>query len=1059
MNPRRLAALLVALLWSACATPPAAAPTANAGANAKADVGELVTLDGSASTDPAGLALDYEWSFVSFPAGSAARLDNANTMRASFVPTVAGAHVLRLVARNKDKASEPSEVTITVGAPALVAKLGDAAALTGERATLEATTTAVGATLTWAWTVKDPTGAAVTDLLNATTATPSFIPTKLGAYALSVTVSDGTQTSAAVTASLLVTAAPVRPVAAFTVDTYSVRPGRPVSLDASMSFTVNRQADGQLRALTYAWSLSSTPAGATATLAPDPRPTPLATFTPDVAGLYLLKLVVSDGVADSLPLYFRMMCDPAAMGRAPVIGFKPQPAKHVVFSEVVIDASDSVAPDGDPLTFNFGLQQQPVGSVLGLTVNPTQPAIARFTPTVPGTYQVLLNLYGSSNQAHQTLTIVVEGPTTLEVVTAPTASAPAGTSAGTITLRAVSSTGTLIPNALIHWAAGDNTLSNVVGLTDAQAHVSAAVRLTRFPGATSVSAWVEGHKAASQVTLPVTATAGAPASINVAVVTAPTATTPGLVRVSTVDQLGAWATAPASASATFSLVMTSPSAGAHFASTVKNGAAGKGTLTSGGGTGTIAGTLVNGEFEIEFTDSAVEDVTLQVKLGPSASPLPFSSWTTTVDGAEAGMGAWTQPNGSIWTVVDQGAYAGLHAFQMQSPVSLATAYWTNSLTRDLSGAAAAFVKVQFRHRALAAAGTYPSGNPCQALPALYVVMQNQNNTGRAVGAVRGGYDIDSTCAQVPSFLGDGTTWRLAQFDATDAVAQGLGRLTFMADDANGYYPYNVVAPTMWALDDVQVDRLSLPGISGVTTTTVTPGAPTSVAFTQPAFAAAPVLGQCVTTPSTATQVTAEIRDASGNRVMSNLALKIKWTGTLVPAQLPIGTLVGGVGTNELTVSFVDGQARIVLTGPAQTVNVSFQDTQATGLIMGTGATAQVGQPYVCHDTGMGSQWSDGRPANTLNVDQAMLACQTYYGVGKCAADGHSAMRVITTNCAYEQRWTYAADTFADTCANSGVFTPGKVSAFYYSEGNCGCSGVAGVNAPIRVASANAATWN
>ena len=54
------------------ATTPNVPPTADAGPNQEALLGETITLDGSNSNDPDNLPmpLDYAWSFASLPTGS-----------------------------------------------------------------------------------------------------------------------------------------------------------------------------------------------------------------------------------------------------------------------------------------------------------------------------------------------------------------------------------------------------------------------------------------------------------------------------------------------------------------------------------------------------------------------------------------------------------------------------------------------------------------------------------------------------------------------------------------------------------------------------------------------------------------------------------------------------------------------------------------------------------------------------------------------------------------------------------------------------------------------------
>lgn len=88
-------------------------PIANAGPIQSAARGTLVTLDGSASSDPDGDALTYTWSISSAPSGSTATLSAANVIHPSFTPDVTGAYVIQLVVNDGQLSSTVSTVTIT----------------------------------------------------------------------------------------------------------------------------------------------------------------------------------------------------------------------------------------------------------------------------------------------------------------------------------------------------------------------------------------------------------------------------------------------------------------------------------------------------------------------------------------------------------------------------------------------------------------------------------------------------------------------------------------------------------------------------------------------------------------------------------------------------------------------------------------------------------------------------------------------------------------------------------------------------------------------------------
>jgi PKD domain/Bacterial Ig domain/Right handed beta helix region len=92
---------------------PNAPPIANAGANQSVSTNQLVTLNGTQSSDLEGAPLVYQWTIVSEPAGSSIAFSGANTSTPSFTPPVAGQYIFQLVVNDGQFASAPSTVVIT----------------------------------------------------------------------------------------------------------------------------------------------------------------------------------------------------------------------------------------------------------------------------------------------------------------------------------------------------------------------------------------------------------------------------------------------------------------------------------------------------------------------------------------------------------------------------------------------------------------------------------------------------------------------------------------------------------------------------------------------------------------------------------------------------------------------------------------------------------------------------------------------------------------------------------------------------------------------------------
>ena len=289
-----------------CGTPQApATPTANAGAAQTVQSGALVTLNGTASTDPTSLALGFAWTQT---AGPVVTLNSAAAANPAFTAPIvaAGAPNVTLtfslsVTNTAGLTSAPSTVTITVTPPAAkvapVANAG-AAQTVASGAVVQLNGTAStdpnvpALPLTYAWIQTGLGGLPAVTLSSATAATPTFKApvnaTKVAAVlTFRLTVSNSVPLSASATVSI--TVSPAKAPTANAGPAQNVKTGTKVTLNGSLS------SDPNGLPLTYAWKQVSGPAvvltGAT-TVSP--------TFTAPAKATSLgFSLTVSDGILTS----------------------------------------------------------------------------------------------------------------------------------------------------------------------------------------------------------------------------------------------------------------------------------------------------------------------------------------------------------------------------------------------------------------------------------------------------------------------------------------------------------------------------------------------------------------------------------------------------------------------------------------------------------------------------------------------------------------------------------------------------------------------------------------
>lgn len=192
-----------------------------------------------------------------------------------------------------------------------------------------------------------------------------------GNYLFQLTVSDGEAVSSIIKSVSTVSTTPPANHNTYTVVANAglnqhVDIGNLVILDGHES------ADKNGAQLTYAWSLTSIPAGSTATLSANTNVFPV--FTPDVAGLYQANLVVTNvnGVSSPAASVMVAVSDPSigVVTNTPPIANAGADISTTLTNagiNIGLDGSQSHDVDGDVLSYIWTIHSKPVGSAASLS--------------------------------------------------------------------------------------------------------------------------------------------------------------------------------------------------------------------------------------------------------------------------------------------------------------------------------------------------------------------------------------------------------------------------------------------------------------------------------------------------------------------------------------------------------------------------------------------------------------------------------------------------------------------------------------------------------------------
>ena len=382
------------------------APVAAAGMDRCVATGAKVALNGGNSADADGNGLNYRWQFDSRPDGSSAKLAAAGTVTPTFTASDSGDYVVTLTVTDGNGGSDADQVTVSAGKNASPqADAGpDQNVRLNASVTLDGTKTqdAEGNAIRYQWRFVSQPAASRARLSAADTVSPMFKADVAGTYVVELAASDGqhdNKVSDCASDRVIVTASKGN-----SAPTANAGADQNVGVAANVQLDGSNSADANGDDLTYRWSFVSQPKGSQATLSNTDGAKP--TFNAQMAGTYVVQLVVNDSKLDSQP--DRVQVVAAQNNSAPVANAgEDQPVP--VGNEVTLDGSASSDANKDALSYQWQLVSRPNNSKAQLkNADGKKPT---FVPDQIGAYVVGLVVNDGKLDSQADQVAIEAGPT------------------------------------------------------------------------------------------------------------------------------------------------------------------------------------------------------------------------------------------------------------------------------------------------------------------------------------------------------------------------------------------------------------------------------------------------------------------------------------------------------------------------------------------------------------------------------------------------------------------------------------------------------------------------